>query len=295
MNPAFELDRVTKTFGSLHALEELTLRVPEGSVVGLIGRNGCGKTTLFRHVVGLLLPTGGECRTLGCSAERLGPKELSQIGMVHQENRFLVWMKVEQHLRYVASFYRQWDKEREERLLDELELDPKARVGTLSPGNVQKLALILAVCHHPKLLLLDEPVAALDAIAREKLLEFLLNLLQEDENTTVIASHVLRDVERIVDRVVCLDRGRLVEDTALDELQERFEEWIVISKNGALPDRFSETYILEERGDRFQRQLAVRHADAFELEAFERRHHVEIKTQPLNLERIFPLLLREKR
>ncbi len=290
MNAAFELTDVRKSFGSVNALEELSLSVPEGSVVGLIGRNGCGKTTLLRHVVGLYLPTEGECKTLGCPAAKLGSGELSRIGIVHQESRFLVWMTVEQHLRYVASFYREWDDDREQRLLRELELDPEARVGTLSPGNLQKLAIILAVCHHPKLLLLDEPVAAMDPISREKLFEFLLDLLQEDENTTVISSHALRDIERIVDRVVCLDRGRLLEDTSLDDLHERFAEWVVTSKNGALPARFNEPYILAQKGDGFQQQVAVGDA-AGEIDAFQRRHHVEVTARPLNLERIFPLLL----
>lgn len=290
MSAAFELTRVSKSFGSMNALEQLTLSIPEGSVVGLIGRNGCGKTTLLRHVVGLYLPTEGQCETLGCPAAKLGPDELSRIGIVHQESNFLVWMSVEQHLRYVASFYREWDKGREQRLLSELELDPEARVGTLSPGNQQKLAIILAVCHHPKLLLLDEPVAAMDPISREKLFEFLLDLLQADGNTTVISSHALRDIERIVDRVVCLDRGRLLEDTSLDALHERYAEWVVTSKNGALPERFAEPYVLEQKGDQFQRQLLVANA-APELTVFQQRHHVAVTTQPINLERIFPLLL----
>ena len=290
MNAAFELTGVTKSFGSAKALEGLSLSVPEGSVVGLIGRNGCGKTTLLRHVVGLYLPTEGQCETLGCPAAKLGPDQLSRIGIVHQESRFLVWMKVEQHLAYVASFYREWDKQREQRLLEELELDPEARVGTLSPGNRQKLAIILAVCHHPELLILDEPVAAMDPIAREKLFEFLLDLLQEDGNTTVISSHALRDIERIVDRVVCLDRGRLLEDTSLDALHERFAQWVVTSKNGALPKRFAEAYVIEQTGDKFQQQLLVTNA-APELEVFRHRHDVDVTTQPMNLERIFPLLL----
>jgi ABC-2 type transport system ATP-binding protein len=290
MKPAFELTRVTKSFGAVNALEEVSLSVPEGAVVGLIGRNGGGKTTLLRHVVGLYLPTEGQCETLGLPAAELGPDELSQIGIVHQESRFLVWMSVKQHVRYVASFYRHWDIDRERRLFKELELDPEARVGTLSPGNQQKLAIILAVCHHPRLLLLDEPVAAMDPIAREQLFEFLLDLLQEDGNTTVISSHALRDIERIVDRVVCLDGGRLLEDTSLDALHERYAEWLVTSKNGALPERFTEAYVIEQKGDGFQRRLLVSNATP-ELEVFQSRHHVEVTSQPMNLERIFPLLL----
>jgi len=290
MNAAFEFTGVSKSFASGNALDQLNLSVPEGSVVGLIGRNGCGKTTLLRHVVGLYLPTEGQAKTLGVPVEDLGPDQLSKIGIVHQESRFLVWMRVEQHLRYVASFHDNWDREREKRLLRELELDPKARVGTLSPGNQQKLAIILAVCHHPKLLLLDEPMAAMDPIAREQLFESLLDLLQSDGNTTVISSHALRDVERIVDRVICLEGGHLLEDSTLDALHERFAEWVVTSTNGALPERFAEAYVLEQNGDAYQQQLLVSHGTP-ELQVFKDRHQVEVNERPMNLERIFPLLL----
>lgn len=292
MNAAFELTGVSKSFGAVHALEDFSLSVPSGSVVGLIGRNGCGKTTLLKHVVGLYLPSTGTMTTLGCETSKLGADELSQIGIVHQESRFLVWMKVAQHLRYVASFHREWDTDREQRLLRELELDPGARVATLSPGNRQKLALILAVCHHPRLLILDEPMASMDPIAREQLFEFLLDLLQEDGNTTVISSHALRDVERIVDRVVCMESGELVVDSSLDSLYEGFAEWIVTSQEGSLPARFAEGFVLEQHGDTFQQRVLVRDAGQHQV-SFAELHRVEVETQPMNLERIFPLLIRK--
>ena len=129
---------------------------------------------------------------------------------------------VEQQIRYIASFYEQWDRELERRLADVLELDPKAKVGKLTPGNRQKLAIVLAVCHHPSILLLDEPLSALDPIARETMLVMLLERFQNDGATIVVSSHILRDVERIVDSVVCLDQGRVVAYEALDVLQERY-------------------------------------------------------------------------
>ena len=222
METAFEVRELTKQFGDVTALNGISLSVPKRSIVGLIGKNGSGKTTLIRHLIGLYLPTSGACITLGCAIEDLGPGELSRIGVVHQECRFLDWMKVDQHLRYVASFYEHWDRDLEQRLLRDLELDSSARVGTLSPGNVQKLAIILAVCHHPDLLILDEPVSGLDPIAREQLLQFLLELLRQDANTIVVSSHILRDIEKIVDRIICLDEGRVKADASLDDLQDRY-------------------------------------------------------------------------
>jgi ABC-2 type transport system ATP-binding protein len=293
MKHAFALDCLTKRFGSVTALNDVTLSIPPCSVVGLVGRNGSGKTTLLRHLVGLYLPTEGTCTTLGIPSPDLGTETLSRIGMVHQENRFLEWMTVAQHLRYVASFYPAWDEDLQNRLLRDLELDRAARVGTLSVGNAQKLGILLAVCHRPDLLVLDEPVSALDPMARETLLAFLLELLRENGNTIVISSHVLRDVEKIVDWVVCLDAGRLRVNAALDELKERFAEWVVTSKTGKLPVYFEEPYVLSHEGNSFQARIYVRDANG-RLREFKDRYQAEVQKQALNLERMFPLFLKEK-
>ena len=229
---------------------------------------------------------------MGCDAASLGAEQLSRIGIVHQEARYIDWMSVKQHIRYVASFYENWDREREEKLVHELDLDVNTKVVNLSTGDGQKLGIILAVCHHPDLLLLDEPAAALDPIARVHLLEFLLELIREDDCSVLISSHILRDIEQIVDWVICLDRGKLRVDTSLDQLQERFCSWQISSPNGDLPDRFEEDFVLSQTGTPNQAQLLVRDA-AEHLDAFRRRHGAHVETSTLNLERIFPLLVEE--
>ena len=290
MTSAFETRALTKRFGTVTALDHVTLAVPEGSVAGLVGRNGGGKTTLLHHVTGFAVPTEGDCVTLGTSATRLGAAELGRIGVVHQEGRLLEWMTVRQHLRYVASFYTTWDRTREDRLVEALDLDPEAVVATLSPGNLQKVAVILAVGHHPSLLLLDEPTAGLDPIAREALLEVLLDLAREDGTTIVISSHLLHDVERVVDWLVCLEKGRLMENASLDDLKEVFAEWIVTTVDRALPDRFEEPFIVRQDVTKHQARLAVRNA-ADRSESFARRHGVAVESRPLNLDALFPLLI----
>ena len=292
MESAFEVKNLTKTFGDVTALDNVSASVPGPAVVGLIGRNGSGKTTLLRHVIGLYLPTSGQCTTLGCPSDKLGSDELSRIGVVHQENRFLEWMKVEQQLRYVSSFYKRWDRDLEQRLIDELELEPSARVGTLSPGNAQKLGIILAVCHRPDLLILDEPISGLDPITREQFLRFLLELLHQDANTIVISSHVLHDVEKVINRVICLDKGRMKADASLDELQERFAEWRVTVKAGRLPTHFEENYVVSQEVDSYQARLLVKGASD-NLDAFKTKYGVDVDSNPLNLESMFPLLLQE--
>jgi ABC-2 type transport system ATP-binding protein len=290
MTQALELRGVTKRFGKKVALDDVSLSVPERSIIGLVGRNGSGKTTLLRHVTGLYLPTSGECVTLGCPSRDLGPKELSQIGMVNQHDTFIEWMKVEQFLRYISSFYPVWDRELEAQLVSSLEIDVNARVGTLSPGNAQKIGLVVATCHHPTLLLLDEPLSDLDPIVRARAVSMLLERFSDDRLTMIVSSHMLHDIERIVDRVVCLEAGRIVADASLDDLKEEYAEWIVSSPAGTLPTKFDESYVLKSEGDRFDARLEVRHSDAA-LAAFALLHGAAVEVRPLNLEKIFPLLV----
>jgi ABC-2 type transport system ATP-binding protein len=291
MRNAFELRNVTKRYGweGPVALDAVTVAIPRQSIVGLIGRNGSGKSTLLRHVTGLVLPTSGECITLGRPAATLGRAELARIGVVDQDGTLLEWMRGDQLLHYVSTFYERWDRELERSLVASLEVDVDARIGTMSPGNLQKLSLTLATCHHPELLLLDEPLSALDPSARQTMLMLLLERFSSDDMTIVISSHMLRDIEPVVNRIVCLERGRVVADDELDGLRERHAEWIVTSVTGQLPASYAEPYVIAAQGDRYRSRLLVRnpeeHAAAFRLQ-----HDATIESRPLNLEQLFPLL-----
>ncbi|MBA2688323.1 MAG: ABC transporter ATP-binding protein [Gemmatimonadaceae bacterium] len=284
----FELRSVTKKFGKATALEDVSLSVTGKSIIGLVGKNGSGKTTLLRQITGLYLPTSGRCETFGVPTDKLGPGELSRIGAVQQDDIFPEWMKIRQLLGYVSHFYTQWDKELEQHLLDTLELDENQRVGTLSPGNKQKLSLIIATCHHPALLLLDEPLSDLDPIARQDVLESLLDQFRSDDVTIVISSHMLPELERIADRVVFLDRGRIIVDEDLDVLKEGYAEWVVSSKAGALPGEFGEEFVISAEGDRHRARLVVSDSPGL-AEQFANRYSAEVEVRPLNLERIFAL------
>ncbi|HET7922122.1 MAG TPA: ABC transporter ATP-binding protein [Gammaproteobacteria bacterium] len=280
-----------KCFDDTPALAGLDLTIPEGTVTGLVGRNGSGKSTLLRIATGLFLPTGGECRTFDEPTGKLQSDTLRRIGYLDQEAKYLEWLNVSDHLRYVASFYPRWDSALERRLLRELDLDPNTRVGALSPGNRQKLGILLAVCHHPDLLLLDEPASALDPVAREQVLSFLMQLLTDEPRTIVISSHILHDVERLVDRVACLESGHLVSHTSLDELQETYTEWRIRARAGALPTRFNEPFVLNAEIRGTEARLIVRNPDTVR-DSFRAAHDVDLSQHNLSLEQIFPWLLK---
>lgn len=286
---------LSKRFDAHVALRDVSVEIPSGRVAGLLGRNGSGKTTLFNIACGLMLPTSGTCMTLGRAAADLDSAELAQLGVVFQENRFLDWMTVRQHLEYTGSFYPRWDWEREKRLLSELELDERRKIVQLSTGDQQKLGVILGVCHHPALLLLDEPMSVLDPIVRTQLLTFLVDFVREDGCTIVISSHLLGDVEKIVDWIVCLDAGALTVSAPFDEIQESYEEWIVTPTSGSLPVRFTETWVLTQEVGGRQARLRVRAPGEALEHAFASTHGATIAKRPLNLDQLFPLLVRERR
>lgn len=286
---------LSKRYRKTQALTDVNLDLHPGGIVGLVGRNGAGKSTLLGHLVGLLAPTSGSVRTLGVDSLRLGADQLSRIGYVDQDSKLIDWMSVESLIRYVAAMQPKWDLDLERSLRGTLELEERKKsVAKLSPGMRQRLALLLAVCHRPKVLVLDEPASALDPIARQDAMRLILDRAIEDDATVVVSSHVLHDLEKIIDRVVLLEGGRIAVDESLDTLQEGHAEWIVRDPEGRLPSRFEEPFVLSSRGDSRQQQLCVR-AGMNELEPFRQRHGFEVEARSLDLERLYPLLASEAR
>ena len=283
-----------KRYGRRDALSSVSLEIPSGRVVGLLGRNGAGKTTLLNLASGVFLPTTGKCVTLGVGAADLDTPQLSRLGVVQQEGSCLEWMTVRQHLDFVASFYSTWDVGLEKRLLSELELDPARKIAQLSTGDRQKALLLFALGHRPCLLLLDEPMSALDPIARERLLRIFLDLLRDEGTTVIISSHILTDVEKIVDWIICLDGGRLIEDAPFDALQESFGEWTLTSSEGRLPVAYPEPFVLSCQGGGSQARLQVRTDDPEAAQRVAAQYGAEVATRRMNLDEMFPLLLRSR-
>ncbi len=288
---AFAADHVTKTFGKHTALADVSLTIPAGHVVGLLGRNGAGKTTLLHLASSLVLPTSGACHTLGRRSDELDSPELTRLGLVMQESKFIEWMTVAQHLDFTGSFYPAWDRDLQQRLVDTLEVPLKRKIADLSTGDRQKVGILLGVCHRPALLLLDEPMSSLDPIARAHMLDVLLERLRDDGCTIVISSHLLDDVEKVVDWIIALDAGRITENASLDELQESFAEWTVTAAASELPARFSEPFILAQQTRERTARLTVRTREPGAAEAFAAAHGVQVDARPLNLGEMFPLLL----
>jgi ABC-2 type transport system ATP-binding protein len=192
-----------KRYGQKWALRECDLEVPGGHVVGIVGPNGAGKTTLLHLSVGLLSPTAGSIDVLG-RAPAVDASQLAKVGFVAQDTPVYSRMSVEDHLRFGASMNPGWDAKLAQRRIDELELDPGQRAGSLSGGQRAQLALTIAIAKRPELLILDEPVAALDPLARREFLQSLMEIMAEGDVSVVMSSHLVADLERVCDYVIVL-------------------------------------------------------------------------------------------
>jgi ABC-2 type transport system ATP-binding protein len=293
--PIIRVENLSKSFYEVQALNDVGLAIHPGRIVGLVGANGGGKSTLLRTIVGLYLPDKGSCTTFGREAGKLRPEDLARIGYVHQEGELIDWMTVDQMVRYVAAYYPSWNAELEERYRSRFDVDGGRRVGVLSPGERQKLAILLAIGFEPDLLILDEPAAALDPIARQRFLDLLLDIIQDEGRTILISSHILSDIEKVIDHVLILDRGVILRDRGFDELREEFSRVRLTSLNGPLPESLPFEGLLSCERSGAEALLTVRAVSRPALEASAAEIHCSVENLPLAFEEIYRLVVEEER
>ena len=208
MTAALEATGLGKRYGRRWALSDCTLSVPTGRVVGLVGPNGAGKTTLLHLAVGLLAPTTGAIEVLGGQPAE-NPAQLGAVGFVAQHTPIHAALTVSDHLRLGGWLNRGWDTDMAQRRIEQLGLDPRQRAGKLSGGQRAQLALTLALAKRPELLILDEPVASLDPLARREFLQQLMEAVAEHELSVVLSSHLVADLERVCDYLIVLVASRV--------------------------------------------------------------------------------------
>ncbi len=284
--------QLTLTRGDKAVLDGLDWTVPRGTATGLLGRNGSGKTSLMHTLLGLIVSEEGTCTTLGQDARSLDDDANERLGFVDQHYQLIDWMRVDQHVHYVERMRARWDTDLQGRLLDAFDLRESAglRVGALSPGARQRLSVLLALCHRPDLIVLDEPVSAQDPIFRKVVLDALRARVIEDGATLILSSHVLRDVESIVDRVAVLDGGRITIDAELDAMKESYQQWIVVGAATSSEEIAQLPFVISSERIGGALSLHVRAGEA-ERRELESRFSVSVEVKSLDLERLFPVLL----
>jgi ABC-2 type transport system ATP-binding protein len=212
-----ETEGLGKRYRKLWALADCTLSIPAGHVVGLVGPNGAGKTTLVNLATGMLAPTTGTIEVLG-ERPAADPAQLAKVGYLSQDAPVYAGLSVADHLRLGAHLNPGWDADMARHRIDQLDLDPGQKAGTLSGGQRAQLALTLATAKRPELLILDEPVASLDPLARREFLQDLMETVTDQQVSVVLSSHLISDLERVCDYAIVLVDSRVRVAGPVDEL-----------------------------------------------------------------------------
>jgi ABC-2 type transport system ATP-binding protein len=217
---AVQATHLSKKFGAKQVIDDLSFEVSPGDVIGVLGKNGAGKTTLLELMLGFTPPSAGGVRIFGHSSVALPGEIKVRVGFVPQQDELLEQLSVADQLRVIASFYPRWDSNFIERLCNEWGVDPRARIKNMSVGERQKLSILLAFGHRPDLLVLDEPVASLDPMARRQFLEQLVDASAGGDRAIIFSSHIVSDIERLANRIWILKDGHLDWQGDLDSLKE---------------------------------------------------------------------------
>ncbi|MBT3344702.1 MAG: ABC transporter ATP-binding protein [Gemmatimonadetes bacterium] len=225
--PVIQTRGLTRRFGDLVAVDGLDLTVERGQIFGFLGRNGAGKTSTIKMLLGLLHPSAGQMHVLG-QEPSVGNVELKQrIGYVSESPQLYPWMRVREAIDFTRAFYPTWNNEHVAQLLDQFGLDPEQRVKNLSRGMGAQLALLLAMGHEPELLILDEPATGLDVLVRRDFLESIVHVIQQQGRTVLLSSHMVHEVERVADRVAVIEGGRLLACDDTDAFKGRVKKVLV--------------------------------------------------------------------
>jgi ABC-2 type transport system ATP-binding protein len=219
---AISAEHVSLRYGPLTVLDDVSFALEPGAVLGLVGRNGAGKTSLLRCLLGLTLPVNGVARLHGCDSRALTDDVRARLGYVAQTPELYDWLRVREHVDLFGQLYPGWSAAYARELCIRLELPEDMRVRNCSPGERQRLAIVLAMQHRPDLLIFDEPVASLDPLGRRDFLRLLFErgAGQEAPLTAIISSHLLEDLERVATHLLFLDQGRVQLFGVRDELAE---------------------------------------------------------------------------
>lgn len=293
-----ETESLGLNYGRTHALENLTLSVPEGSVVACLGPNGAGKTTTIKIVMNLLRATSGTARVLGVDSRQLGNAEFERIGYVSENQQIPAWMTVGQYLRFCKPLYPAWNDAFAEKMLKQFDLPIDRKIKNLSRGMQMKAALLSSIAYYPRLLILDEPFSGLDPVVRDEFIQGILALTEKDQWTILISSHDIDEVERLADHVMLLDRGQLKVWESLDTLQGRFRRInLVTSSPPPLPQsRPSDWLLFEHSGNRVQFMHAAYSGDITESDIRNRFPAIESLTvEPLSMKEIYVTLAKTYR
>jgi ABC-2 type transport system ATP-binding protein len=283
INPAIEFQAVDKSFRKNQVLSSTTFQVETGRTFAFLGRNGAGKTTAIRMLMGLLNRDDGMIRVLGIDPQLDPIGVRSRVGYLAEDQTMYGWMRCDEILRFMAPFYATWDHQLALKYASDFEVPLATKIKHLSKGQNVRLGLVLALAHRPELVILDDPALGLDPIMRKQFNRDLITHLQGEGRTLFYSSHLLYEVEPVADEVAILDQGRIVRKSETEALRRDVKQ-IVLGREaaGVLGETAS---VLQRRDEGRELALVVDGAQGV-IEQL-RREGVEHRVIDLNLDEIF--------
>lgn len=280
------IEGLHKRFADKAVLKGISASVQRGEVIGLLGLNGAGKTTLLETALGFALPDAGSVKLFGSESALIVDEKLKhKIGFVPQQDELLPQMTGKQYLGLIAEFYPSWNQGLINRLAQEWSVPLDTMIQKLSVGQRQKLSILSALGHEPELIILDEPVASLDPMARRQFLKEIVSLASNGDRTVLFSTHIVSDLERVASRVWIMKDGGLLVDDALDTLKERTVR-LRLPADAKLPAGFQDAGILHRRSEHGVQVLTLSHWSEYHQQLLQQTG-VVATVDPLSLEDIF--------
>lgn len=291
---AIETENLSRNFGKFEAVRSVDLKVLRGTVFGLLGVNGAGKSTIIKMMIGHLRPTQGDIRLLGHKLDDNLLELRKRVAYV-SENRYLYeWMTVTESIKFTRAFHANWDDEKASALLKRFDLPPDKRVRQLSRGNRARLCLLLALSYNPELIILDEPTSGLDPIVRRDFIENIVAEIGQEGKTVLFSSHIVEEVERVADYVGVINDGKLLITSSLDELKGSYRR-IRYATNGTRPDITGIAGVIGVENGRHEQVLTVQDWGSRTISALNERGIANPEILSMSLEEIFVDAVRAER
>lgn len=266
-----KLDKIRKHIGNF-VLRNITLEIPEGYIIGLIGANGCGKTSLLHVLMGLYKPDAGVMELMGMSYPANEAALHDQIGVVFQERLYEDYMTLQENAAYYGRFYSNYDEAYLLELLKKYELDPKRKYKCLSKGEELKFQFAVALAHHPKLLLLDEPTGNFDPEFRDEFLKSLKEFIADGEHTIILATHLTDDLDKMADYLIYMEEGSILTAMDIEELRSKYR--IVAGEDYRIKLLSEQRIIHMEKGE-FATKALIKHR---QIDDYDETYTVSVPT-----------------